>query len=83
MLRRRNLFVSTNLRPTRIRHWTGTIGGGSGHDRWLILENHVDIGAHAQILGPITLGHNSVIGAGAIVVKNVPPYAVVVGNPAI
>lgn len=59
-----------------------TIGGRSGYDKLPVLEDGVDVGAHAQILGPITLGHNSVIGAGAIVVKDVPPYAVVVGNPA-
>lgn len=59
-----------------------TIGGRSGHTQLPVLEDNVDVGAHAQILGPVTLGHNSVIGAGAIVVKDVPPYAVVVGNPA-
>ena len=58
-----------------------TIGGRSGNNKLPILEDYVDVGAHAQILGPIVLGHHSVIGAGAIVVKDVPPYAVVVGNP--
>ena len=59
-----------------------TIGGRSGNSQLPILEDYVDVGAHAQILGPIVLGHHSTIGAGAIVVKDVPPYAVVVGNPA-
>ena len=59
-----------------------TIGGRSGYTQLPRLEDSVDVGAHAQILGPIVLGHHSTIGAGAVVVKDVPPYAVVVGNPA-
>ena len=39
------------------------------------------IGANATIL-PVTIGAYAMIGAGAVVTKNVPPYAIVVGNPA-
>ncbi len=35
-----------------------------------------------MILGGVTIGHGAVIGAGAVVTKDVPPYAIVVGNPA-
>lgn len=59
-----------------------TIGGRSGHKQLPVIEDNVDIGAHAQILGPIRIGNNAVIGAGAIVIKDVPPFAVVAGNPA-
>ena len=46
-----------------------------GHDVW--------IGANALILPHTTnIGHGAVIAAGAVVNKDVPPYAVVVGNPA-
>ncbi len=58
-----------------------TVGGRSGHTQLPIIGDYVDIGCHAQILGPITIGDHAVIGAGAIVIKDVPPYAVVVGNP--
>ena len=34
------------------------------------------------LIGDITIGHDSVIGAGAVVVKDIPPYSVVAGNPA-
>ena len=45
--------------------------------------NDVWIGEYAVILAHVTeIGDGAVIGAGAIVNKNVPPYAVVVGNPA-
>lgn len=46
------------------------------------IENDVRIGAHATIVGKITIGHHSVIGAGSVVVKDVPPYSIVAGNPA-
>ncbi len=47
-----------------------------------IFGDRVDIGANAVIIGPITIGHDVAIGAGAVVVKDVPPNSVVVGNPA-
>lgn len=40
------------------------------------------IGAGAIVLGPVTVGDDAVIGAGAVVVDDVPDGAVVVGNPA-
>ena len=47
-----------------------------------IIEDNVDIGSNVVILGPITIGKGSVIGAGSVVVKDVEPYSLVVGNPA-
>lgn len=47
-----------------------------------VIEDNVVIGPNVCIIGAITIGHDSVIGAGAVVVKDVQPYAVVVGNPA-
>jgi len=46
------------------------------------IGNNVDIGAGAKILGDITVGDHVVIGANAVVLKNVPPNAVAVGIPA-
>ncbi len=40
------------------------------------------LGANATILCGITIGEGAIIGAGSVVVKNVPSHAVVVGNPA-
>jgi putative colanic acid biosynthesis acetyltransferase WcaB len=42
----------------------------------------VDIGSNAVILGPISIGARAVIGAGSVVVKDVPEGATVAGNPA-
>jgi acetyltransferase-like isoleucine patch superfamily enzyme len=49
-------------------------------------ETHVQtgasIGANATILAGVTIGEKAMVGAGAVVTTDVPPYAVVVGNPA-
>ncbi|HVT88766.1 MAG TPA: hypothetical protein VHD56_07945 [Tepidisphaeraceae bacterium] len=47
------------------------------------IEDRADIGCGACILGNICIGHDSVIGANAVVLKDVPPYSVAVGVPAI
>jgi serine O-acetyltransferase len=60
-----------------------TLGGTSMEKgkRHPTLENNVVVGAGAKILGAITIGECSRIGANAVVVKNVPPNSVVVGVP--
>ena len=48
----------------------------------IILEDDVWIGYGAIILSGVHIGQGAVIGAGAVVTANVPPYAIVAGNPA-
>jgi serine O-acetyltransferase len=62
-----------------------TIGHGVNKDGSLglpTIEDGVSIFTGATILGDITVGRNSVIGAGAVVVKDVPPEHLAVGVPA-
>jgi UDP-2-acetamido-3-amino-2,3-dideoxy-glucuronate N-acetyltransferase len=47
-----------------------------------LIEKGASIGANATILGGIRIGKHAMVGAGAVVTKNVPPYGIVVGNPA-
>jgi UDP-2-acetamido-3-amino-2,3-dideoxy-glucuronate N-acetyltransferase len=47
-----------------------------------LLKRGATIGANATILCGITIGEYALIGAGAVVTKNVPPFALMVGNPA-
>lgn len=54
--------------------------GGSGVP---VLEGHVDVGAGAKILGAVTLGANSVVGANAVVLCDVPRGALAIGVPAV
>jgi maltose O-acetyltransferase len=46
------------------------------------IEDDVWIGARAIILPGLTIGRGAIIAAGAVVTKNVPPYAICAGNPA-
>ncbi len=48
----------------------------------IIIGNDVWIGARATIMGGVTIGSGAVIGANSVVAKNIPPYAIAVGNPA-
>lgn len=48
----------------------------------IIIGNDVWIAACAVILKGVEIGNGAVIGAGAVVTKNIPEYAIVVGNPA-
>lgn len=48
----------------------------------IVLEDNVWLGGGVIVLPGVTIGENSVVGAGAVVTKDVPPNVVVVGNPA-
>ena len=64
--------------------YQGVTLGGTGKDtgkRHPTIEDNVMISAGAKVLGPITVGHNSKIGAGSVVLKDVPPNSTVVGVP--
>lgn len=47
-----------------------------------IIQNNASIGANSTIIGGITIGESSMIGAGSVVTKDVPNNALVFGNPA-
>jgi acetyltransferase-like isoleucine patch superfamily enzyme len=47
-----------------------------------VIREGASIGANATILCGLTVGRRAMVGAGAVVTRSVPPYAVVVGNPA-
>lgn len=48
----------------------------------ITLQRGASIGANATLLPGVVVGEYAMVGAGAVVTKDVPPYAVVVGNPA-
>ncbi|MET4639475.1 serine O-acetyltransferase EpsC [Mycetocola sp. 2940] len=61
-----------------------TLGGKSRgkEKRHPTLENGVQVGAGAKIIGPITVGAGSIIGANAVVTKDAPAMSLLVGVPA-
>ena len=59
-----------------------TIGGTSGLYEVPVLGENVQVGANAVIIGPVHVGSGSVIGAGAVVTRDIPPRSVAVGVPA-
>jgi serine O-acetyltransferase len=64
--------------------YQGVTLGGTGFatgKRHPTVQDNVTIGAGAALLGPITVGHGSKIGAGSVVIHDVPPNSTVVGNP--
>ena len=57
-------------------------GVGRGAKRHPTLEDGVTVGAGAKVLGDVTIGAWSAIGANAVVTKDAPPHSLVVGIPA-
>jgi putative colanic acid biosynthesis acetyltransferase WcaB len=47
-----------------------------------VIEDDVELGANSVIIGGITIGQGAKIGAAAVVTRDVPPRAVMIGNPA-
>jgi maltose O-acetyltransferase len=55
---------------------------GMGNYSPINIEDDVWIGARAIILKGVHVGRGAIIGAGAVVTKDVPPYSIIAGNPA-
>ena len=51
-------------------------------EKEIVIEDDVWIGFNSTILKGVTIGKGAIIGANTLILKDVPPYAVVVGNPA-
>ena len=64
--------------------YQGVTLGGTGKEtgkRHPTIGNRVTVASGAKVLGPFTVGDGAKIGAGSVVLKEVPPYATVVGVP--
>ncbi len=79
-------FVQIN-RSSSVGHHTRlsafvTLGPGVTVASSVVLESGVFVGAGATVITRVTVGHNAIVGAGAVVTEDVPPFSLVVGNPA-
>ena len=70
-----NVVFTDDPHPMGCPHYKECKGGA-------VVEDYVRIGANSTILPGIKIGRNSLIGAGSVVTKDVPPDSVVAGNPA-
>lgn len=65
---------------------TNKMGELKGGEDWnlqrIVIKAHASIGSNATILGGVTIGENSIIGAGAVVTRDVPRNTIVAGVPA-
>lgn len=48
----------------------------------IVIEDHAWLGANVVVLPGVRIGHHAIVGAGAVVTRDVPPYTVVKGQPA-
>lgn len=55
---------------------------GSSKPTTVVIEDYAWLGVRAIVLPGVTIGHGAIVGAGAVVSRNVPPMAIVAGNPA-
>ena len=78
---RNNVFVGPNATFTNDLYPRAEIWNNSRLVKTEVKEG-VSIGAGSVIICGVTLGEYWVVGAGAVVTKDVPPYSLVVGNPA-
>lgn len=62
--------------------YSNIFGGITGKCKDIVIGSDVWVGAHVVVVGGVDIGHGAVIGAGSIVTKDIPPYAIAVGNPA-
>jgi UDP-2-acetamido-3-amino-2,3-dideoxy-glucuronate N-acetyltransferase len=77
--------VFTNDRRPRSPRMPRMKGKNLSETEWLVetfVEEGVSIGANATILPGVRLGKYCMVGAGSVVTKDVPPFALVAGNPA-
>lgn len=73
-----NVIIGKNV---TLRHNT-TIGNAASGGKCPVIEDGVNVGANCVIIGNVRIGKQSLIGAGSVVVKDVPANSVAVGNPA-
>jgi len=83
-----NVFVGHNVTfiNDKLPRATNVDGSMQSEADWRVVETFVkkgaSIGSSSTIMCGVTIGENSIVGAGAVVTKNVPPNSVVAGVPA-
>ncbi|RDU58910.1 acetyltransferase [Helicobacter sp. MIT 14-3879] len=77
-----DVFIAPKVCLTTINHDFNPYNRQATFCKPIIIKDRVWIGINATICPGVTLGENSIIAAGSVVTKDVPPNAIVGGNPA-
>ncbi len=84
-----NVFVGHNVSFINDKYPRAANEDGSmqTEEDWAVVETHVgdnaSIGTSSTILCDVKIGRSAIVGAGAVVTRDVPDYAIVAGNPAV
>ncbi len=78
-----NVFIAPNCVLSCAGHALDSEKRNKGLEiaRPIKIEDNVWLGANVTVLPGITIGHDSIIGAGSVVTKDIPPFVIAVGNP--
>jgi len=76
-----DVFVGPGAVFTNVRHPRAAFPRAPQWDR-TVVEDGATVGAGAVLVAPLRVGKHAMVGAGAVVTRDVPAHAVVVGNPA-
>ncbi|HEX3344854.1 MAG TPA: acyltransferase, partial [Polyangiaceae bacterium] len=76
-----DVFVGPGAVFTNVRHPRAAYPRAPRWER-TVVEDGATVGAGAVLVAPVRVGRHAMVGAGAVVTRDVPAYAVVVGNPA-
>ena len=83
-----NVFIGHNVTFINDLYPRATTSGGSlqTEEDWVcgktLVKQGASIGSSSTLLSGITVGEHSIVGAGSVVTRDVPPYSIVAGNPA-
>jgi UDP-2-acetamido-3-amino-2,3-dideoxy-glucuronate N-acetyltransferase len=82
-----DVFIGHNVTFTNDRFPRATAGGKLQTEQdWkcepTLVRKGASIGSSVTLLCGVTVGENAIVGAGSVVTKDVPPHAIVAGNPA-
>jgi UDP-2-acetamido-3-amino-2,3-dideoxy-glucuronate N-acetyltransferase len=75
------VFVGPGCQFTNVRRPRAAFPRAPRWDRTLV-DDGASLGAGSVLVAPVRVGRHAMIGAGAVVTRDVPPHAIVVGNPA-